>query len=73
LNRVGFYRFTDYRAYDGATVGSGVGNYRILSDSPGFKVQQDYLILFDLDGFPRSQIDPPGAYSSGNVKKGAFF
>ena len=52
---------------------TGDGNYRLLSRSPVFSLKAGWRTPFDLDGFPRSQIDPPGAYSSGNVKKGAFF
>lgn len=73
-NVINYMRHTDRKAYDGSGVAAaGGGNYRLLSDSPGFLLKCDWILPFDMDGVYRGQIDPPGPYASGNVKKGAFF
>lgn len=51
----------------------GGGNYRLQSVSPHFGIPTKWALPFDIEGHSRSAIDPPGAYSAGNVKKGAFF
>jgi hypothetical protein len=75
---------TNYLGYTrnaAGTSGTGVGdgNYRLLTPSilfgatasPAF--QTDWVMPFDMEGTPRGAIDPPGAYSAGNAKKGAMF
>lgn len=64
-----------YMDRKGAGVGTGGGNYRLQTKAPvwGFSLQQDVGLPYDLDRVPRGRIDPPGAYASGNAKKGAFF
>lgn len=73
-NTINYPRFTDRKAYDGSgTAAAGGGNYRLLSDAPGWGLVSDWLIKFDMEGLYRSRIDSPGAYASGNARKGAFF
>jgi hypothetical protein len=66
-------QFVDRQSY--ATTGSTNGNgiYRLQSASPFFRMTDDSPIPYDLDGNPRSAIDPPGAYVSGNVRRGGMF
>lgn len=66
-------RYVDSGAYNGDQPGHGFGNYRLRSDSPLFRLTGKWVLPGDIEGNPRSVIDPPGAYSAGNVKKGAFF
>lgn len=68
-----YVRFQARRSYDGSSVGTGFGDYRLRSDSPLFRIPTPVLISHDMDGIPRGLIDPPGARASGNVLKGAFF
>lgn len=73
-NTINYPRFTDRKAYDGGgAVTAGGGNYRLLSDAPGWGLVSDWLIRFDMEGLHRGRIDSPGAYASGNARKGAFF
>jgi hypothetical protein len=51
----------------------GNGDYHLRSDSPLFQLECQWVLPYDLDGFERGLMDPPGAYSSGNAKKGGFF
>lgn len=64
--------FTDRKAYDTA-VSVGNGNYRLKSHSPLFLLPGHWVLPFDIEGHARTAMDPPGAYSAGNPKKGAFF
>jgi hypothetical protein len=69
-NLMDVFKWTS-RKSNGAVSATGGGNYRPFSDSPGFRdMGCAWLLPFDLDGFSRSNIDPPGAYSSGNLQKG---
>lgn len=68
-----YVRFVNRRSYNGSTVGQGFGDYRVKSDSPLFRVLTPWVLSHDIEGVPRSQIDPPGVKVSGNPKKGAFF
>lgn len=70
---VTYPRFTQRGAYNGTAVGAGGGNYRLLSDSPLFRIVDGPTGFRDADGAPRGTIDPPGAFVSGQVQKGAFF
>lgn len=67
--------FMAYRDRKGAGSGTGGGNYRLQTKSPfwPFGLQQDVGLPYDIEGIPRGRIDPPGAFASGNAKKGAFF
>ena len=57
-----------------ATSGTlGGGNYRLQTASPAFQVTGGWVLPFDIDGYARSAIDPPGPHVSGNARKGAFF
>lgn len=51
----------------------GGGNYRLKSSSPLFRLATRWYLPWDLDGVPTGRTDPPGAFTSGNAKKGAFF
>jgi hypothetical protein len=72
-NTPDYVRFVSRKSYNGSTIDTGFGDYRVKSDSPVFRLQSPWVLSHDLEGNPRSAIDPAGAYSSGNVKKGAFF
>lgn len=72
-NRPTYLRYTDRKAFTITSSTVGRGNYRLLSDSPSFQLKAPWILPFDFEGNPRSEIDPPGAYSAGNVRKGAFF
>lgn len=52
--------------------GIGGGNYRIQSSSPLLTFKTKRILSHDIEGVPRSAIDPPGAYASGNPRKGAM-
>lgn len=62
-------------ATNGSTsIGPANGNYRLLSSSPMLtNVLTKWVLPFDLEGNARGLSDPPGAYSSANPRKGAFF
>lgn len=55
-------------------IASGGGNYRYQSSSPvwNFIPSADFLPI-DMDGYGRGGFDPPGVFTSGCAKKGAFF
>jgi len=60
-------------AIKGVTSLPGLGDYRLQSASPDFRFTADWFSKFDMDGKSRSAIDPPGAYTAGNAKKGSHF
>ena len=50
------------------------------TDERGYKLyiyltglDHDYLVPYDLEGYPRSPRDPAGPYAAGNRRKGAAF
>lgn len=53
--------------------GEGNGNYQLTSYSPLFRWFGVNKLPFDINGIARSNMDPSGAYSSGNRKKGSMF
>jgi hypothetical protein len=63
--------FSNSQRYTTA-VSAGNGQYSYLSTSPTFRFQGPRVVSHRFDG-PASAIDPPGAFTAGNVKKGAFF
>lgn len=70
-----FHGYVNRQTASGLTnVIEGRGDYRLISSSPLFRLNTTkWGLKRDLEGKPRSAIDPPGAYTDGNVKKGAFF
>lgn len=72
-----WYHYTRWGGYDtaGGTSGVGSGLYRLNSDSQAMSSLHlcDWVLPFDIEGIYRGLSDPPGAYASGNVKKGGFF
>lgn len=69
-----FFRFISNGSYNGVTIGTGNGNYRLKSDSPAvFMAEADYPLAFDISGQPRGRHDPPGAYCYGTLGKCAGF
>lgn len=74
IKTTNYLRFVSRQAFDGATFPMpGNGNYRHQSDAPQNLTPGAWVLPFDIEGLPRSLSDPPGAYASGNVRKGAFF
>lgn len=71
--------FVDRKAYDGVATTAGGGNYCLQTKSPLHTLfhpevrPSDWQLPFDLGGLPRGNSDPPGAYASGNPRKGAGF
>jgi hypothetical protein len=65
--------FVSRKAYNGVSSLLGTGDYKLFTRSPMFQTSGKWLISHDVDGVPRSLIDPPGLTSSGNAKRGAFF
>jgi hypothetical protein len=65
------WKFTR-RASFAVANGAGNGDYRYLSDSPAFQFIGPRVLSHKIDG-PSSAIDPPGAFTAGNLKKGAMF
>lgn len=73
-NTVNYPRFVDRKAYDGSgVIAQGGGNYRHLSDAPGFQLLCEWLYAFDQDGVPKTAYDPPGTHAASNVRKGVWF
>ena len=69
-NPTNFARWTlDGSDYGSVITGSGNGNYRLLSESPLFMISTPWVLPFDLEGKSRSAVDPPGAYSAGNLRQ----
>ena len=73
INSTNWMKFQSRKAYDAVSALQGSGDYRLQSSSPMFGISGSHLISHDIDGVPRGMIDAPGAFSSGNAKKGAFF
>jgi hypothetical protein len=70
------WSFVNHAAMIGTTSGNGNGNYRLQTKSPLFILapgRTGWVSPYDMDGYPRSVVDPPGAYISGNAKKGGLF
>ena len=65
--------FRDRKAYDGANILRGLGDYRLRSTSPMWGVNGLRLISHDIMGNPRGLLDPPGPHAVGNPKQGGFF
>lgn len=76
-NTVEWMGFVDRRAPGGTNGVEGVGNWRFRSDSAVWDIvpdlDHDYLVPYDLEGYPRSPRDPAGPYAAGNRRKGAAF
>lgn len=53
-------------------IGAGGGTYSYLSTSPAFKFIGPRVLSHKLDG-PTGRYDPPGAFTAGDPRKGAFF
>lgn len=68
-----YARFTDRQAAVSGVSPLGGGDYRLLNDSPVFRLKTAKVLPFDIEGKPRSAIDPPGPYSAGNPKKRSMF
>lgn len=69
-----WHKYVNRQSASGLTnVIAGNGDYRLQSGSPEFKLSTSWVLPFDLDGKARSAIDPPGAFTAGNLKKGAMF
>lgn len=70
-----FHGYVNRQSASGLTnVIEGRGDYRLTSSSPLFQLKTTkWGLKWDIEGKPRSEIDPPGAYTAGNAKKGAFF
>ena len=68
-----FIGYLDGKAWV-TSIGAGRGDYRLRSDSKLWQLPNGNFILpFDSRGTPRGRLDPAGAHTSGNVRKGAFF
>lgn len=65
--------FRNRLAYDGAGARLGTGDYRLRQTSPMWGTEGLRLISHDFDATPRGLFDPPGAFATGNAKKGGFF
>lgn len=66
--------YFDREAGDGvATIRPGGGDYRVKSESFLQTRQTRWVLPFDLEGCRRGEMDPPGAYCSGQPRKGAGF
>lgn len=66
-------QFISRASANGLTNGFGDGNYRLNSTSPMFGTQSRAVMPFDMQGVYRGGLDPAGAYTSGNVRKGPLF
>lgn len=75
LQTTGYWKYTSTGAYDGVSVGSGNGNYRLLSSSPAVvnPLGSWNGLPFDIEGNNRGGFDPPGAYASASPRKGGGF
>ena len=74
-NVIFWTRFVDRQAYvgTGGTSAIGLGNYRVLSDSPVLGRESDST-FFDVGGNPRGLSSPPGSFSSAAPRRaGGFF
>jgi len=75
-NTVGWLRFFDRQAYvgTGGASATGLGNYRLLSDSPAIGRESDLTTPYDIAGNARGLSSPPGAVSSASPRRaGGFF
>jgi hypothetical protein len=50
------------------TTGVGNGDYRYLSTSPAFQFVGPRVLSHKTDGATTSEVDPPGAFTSGNLR-----
>jgi hypothetical protein len=66
-----YARFVDRKAA-GAANGTGLGDYRILSDSPLLNFRSRWVLSHDVAGQYRGGYDAPGAYSTASPRKGDF-
>ena len=71
--------FLDRLAYDGVNVMPGGGDYKLRSNSPLWNRNYDHrttrtkwILSHDMNGLPRGELDPPGAYTEGSARKGSF-
>lgn len=72
-NLIGYMRYIERKSNIGSGVPqAGGGNYRVHTDSPAHRMQFEWVLPYDIEGNARGASDPPGAYSSGNPKKGLF-
>lgn len=74
-NSVQWPRWVDPRSQGDANL-EGVGSFRLRSDSPiwdQFACPRDVSLPYDLDGVPRGDLDPPGPYVSGSIRRTAAF
>lgn len=69
------YMYVNRQTASGLTnVIEGRGDYRLQTSSQLFRLNTTkWGLKRDIEGKPRGTIDPPGAYTAGNAKKGAFF
>lgn len=75
-----YARFRNRLDHDGSNTLPGGGDYRIFSDSPLFRRNKGprngeegkWILSHDLDGKPRSEDDPPGAYVAGQRLEGSM-
>lgn len=65
-----FMRFTDRKAGIATTATEGNSNFRLLSDSPAFKLRFENPLPFDIEGRPTSRFGPPGPYAAGDRRRG---
>lgn len=73
-NTPSYPQFVNRAAFDGTNNGAGDGNYRYQSNSPLFNMVSMVQVLpWDIEGRPRSLIDPPGPFCAGNPRKGGGF
>lgn len=69
-----YQQFVSRLAYDGSAGGTGTGIYRLQSSSPLWtNIVCNWTLPYDLFGNVRGISDAPGAFSSGNTRKGGFF
>lgn len=61
-----YFKFTDYKAFDGTSSGTGGGTYTLESDSPAKGIVRDYLLPSDLAGNTRTATlaEDAGAYAA---------